>query len=285
MWGQKFGYVFKNSLKYPFKRFGDVKGLYFLTGVAVGVLYMFNIPMQVHLGQIQEQHMPMDATAISFIVLTFITSILVMLVILPFSVAVIRNVVGDEKAEANLFGAIFAKRQMLYLWAAIKAFFVSLLPVVIGLLIFMLMKMSSTPENVDFINTLSVFLVIISAFLTFFLMLRVFFAVVFAALDKGTSLRDSWELTKGSWWLIFLTYLCVSLVIVLGVLVIMIPAAFIIAPIMMLLGPLALYIGAFLYGLIYPFFLMFSLAIMGNLYLVMKNKDKVVEEGEKLISK
>ncbi len=191
-----------------------------------------------------------------------------------------------EKAETNLFEAIFAKRQLLYLWASIKAAFVSFFPLIVGIII--VLSFGYRLEHLQDVHKeaqigLFAFLLMALVFLSFYLVIRFSFANVFASLDKGTRLQNSWELTKGNWWLIFLSSIVVGLIVgTIGLGVIGVGVAIFLG-LAYVIGGFSLYIGMFVYEFVYLLLLMPMLAVIAYLFRVLSGEWDNNETQQKTI--
>lgn len=296
MWGQKFGFVVGSSLSFLFKHFAKIKGLFLhaflIVGSIVGlivILFGLSDPEGLRMaimssdGFNPQQAASPTSPMIGFLV--FIAIIVTMLAVIPYVVGIIRSVVLDEEPDPSILTAIFTSRSMGFLWVYIKmilllwALFIPVVLIAIlsfGSAVFIAGSVDAiSPTSGGGIFVLLFATILVTIGFAMFLLVRWMMAFVNAALDKGTSLKESKRLTKGSWWLIALSYIVVGFVVNISFLVLFFVGSMIVGPIMFLGGPL---LGTILGAILYVFLLLLSMvptsATLGYLYLILTDQVK-----------
>jgi hypothetical protein len=289
MWGQKFGFVVGNALSFPFKQFGKIKGLFFATAillmaVALIAFILFGgtiIALAQH-SKLHPEMMSQAGVGAGFSLLPLVGGLLLMFAMLPYLVGIIRAVVLDEKADSSVLSAMFAGRQLSYLWANIKIVlmvFLIMLPVgfLYGFFAIIFIWPAATTTGYAGWAVAGTILISIMTILLIAFIVRWYLAPVTAALDRGTSLRGSWELTRGSWWLIVLSFIVVGIVVNIFSWLVMFMAGMLFLPMAIMAGPNMMgsvtgMISMGVYGILYVLLTLATMmpgtALYGYIYLV-----------------
>lgn len=280
MWGQKFGYVVGSALSFPFKNFEKVMKLYFVMLLILGVIVAFAVSMigvtafQIdNLARMQEQQIVMEQLPFGMMMLLVISIFIGLLSIIPYYIGIIRVAATGETADASVLSALLQSRTWLFIWAIIKLFLVLLPVILVGLLLtFMMAFMGVGVAGAGGGGAMG-FISFMLLFITMAIVgVRLYFAPVLAALDKGTSLSVSWNITRGNWWLIFLSILVVSIVVAIAQWVILFLGMLILVPLAMIIGAAMAPVGIILYLAIILLAMMPSTAALGHLYLVLTDQ-------------
>lgn len=305
MWGHKFGFAVGSALSFLFEQFSKVKGLFLMTFLVVGGIALVitilvgekirqalvMVPIQDGSGfQVEFTHL--DISSI-MIVLMVVGIIIALLSFLPYLVGIQRAVVLDETANSSVLTAIFQGRQMRYLWANIKIYFmifVLFLPFIALVAVAMGSAAMVTQGGTLSLSSgamgafgLLLFATLFATFIAVIVLVpRWLLAPVLAAIDKGTSLKDSRHLTKGSWWLIVLSYVVTAIMVFLGSFVLGfvlgLVGVFILGPLALLFNPIVgIALSVLLYILVNMIVMMPAAALFGYLYLIMTDQVKLGE--------
>lgn len=287
MWGQKFAYVVTNALTFPFNHFSKIKGLYFYTLLVVGLIFMIGISVlggsmyqtmtwqKMHMQQEVMAEMPI-ATLLYFLLSIFLG----MLASVPYLIGVTRAAVLEEEVDSSVIGELLKGRVWRFIWACTKIV-LTLIPIFIaGALVLFLLAFLVLPfqgDNLSQGGAVAAGLggvlggIVFYAFVIY-VSVRLLFAPVLAALDKGTSIATSWKLSQGNWWLIALSYFVVALVANIASFLIMFLGALIFVPLGFILGPVLIPVAIFLYIAVTLLIMIPGLAAFGYLYKVLTNQ-------------
>ncbi len=303
MWGQKFGFVLSSSLSFPFKHFAKIQGLFFKTALVVALILALVAALSggafVRLAQLSEmpiQERSMEGLGAGVVLLLFVGALLAVLALVPFLVGIIRSVVTDETADSSVVTVMFKRRQFSFIWSFIKISLLTALlviPIVLVMITVSLafgMGMSMTGVNsmgtteVGALGFAMVLFFILAIIPIIVIVPRWYMAPVTAALDKGSSIGNSWNLTRGSWFLIVLSMILVSIVVNIFMWVASLVGALFLVPLGLLVGPLvAVPLGVILYAFAFMLAMVPGYALYGYLYLVMTDQVKFGEDKVKRV--
>jgi hypothetical protein len=303
MFAEKFGFVFKNSISFPFSKWSDIRALYLKTALVGSIFLAVLFAITYRWQMLVEAKTRPDVILQSFgpwwISAAIFSVFMLIFVFLPLMVGTLRAAALDEKPDSSVLGAMFAGRQLKFLWAYIKIILVALalfLVIFIPLALvdsFVFTEWSSHGASPDslLVTKHASFLLILSSALAsiapIIVIIRLMMVPVSAALDKKSNLGDSWKMTKGNWWLIVLTYMAVGIIV--NIIVQMLTMFITFLPMVIAYGffgidmatpPALLLLGiGYVTGWISIFAQMPTLAVMGNLYRVL-SKDNMAEPTE-----
>lgn len=290
MWAQKFGFVVGKSLTFPFKHFSEISR-FFSKVVLILSLFILLISMGGQLTTLPESR---DIGIQSIMGLGLLLGALfIFMTFLAYLVGILRVVVTGD-LESSIFSMIFTRRYYLCLWANIKIVLASLpILIIVSIGTFLLVKLIYPVEFIGkegisfatdtFLSQEEIQRVKFGAMLmraswgVIFLTIisRWYFAIATAALDKSTSLRNAWVLTRGNWWLIALSLAFVC--IISGTIGWLVWTA-IISMLSPLINTLSLSMMAPIVAIIYAFIILFCIspvfATYGYLYLILTNQIK-----------
>lgn len=273
MFDEKLWFILRGAVTFPFRKFQLVKDIFLATliinlGVSVVAILV------IYLSKLEFKYYEDYVIATIIIFITLIANILVLLVKVSYMVGIIRAVVLNETADSSVLRSLFSRRQLSFMWSYLKVFLI-LAPLFFPIMMtedfqFDGLKLGPFLFKAGWVLFLS------------FLAIRWFLVPAFAALDKGASLMQSWEITKGNFWLITISAAISSVPILLLWFLFFLGGYFIfilggegLINILSNLNYIMIYV---LFAPISVFFtlaiLMWEMAVFGYIYLAVTNQDK-----------
>lgn len=228
MRGRKFWYVVGSALSFPFKKFSKFIGLYFYTLLIVCILvvisiHVFGAEKDEALGWLNTTAWPLvhllglfsqlAIGATQYHIQYVFIRLLIVLSFIPFLIGIIRVIVLDEVVSLYTLTKSI-NRIWNYIWALLKIFLIIVPIAVLGFFSTIILPAIGAGilgfrVNIIFIGLFG-YLIIYSAL--FFLLIRVYFVPVLAALDRSVKIKDSLEITRGNGVLIAISMLTVLVI-------------------------------------------------------------------------